>query len=400
MDGGSGSTTTRRPRPSNPLKSGTKWKWKKNWWFLSPFSLSPDVGQEKIPFLKFFLPSPPGLRDAGMLVNINIKDANPWLRANYHHHHQQLFNCFFFRSFVFPAWVLGKVMCKLVPYVQSLSVCASVYSLVAVSLDRWDCDEGGPRHGILRLYLTCAYTVIFSRFIAIWYPLGRGLTKRRARWIILLIWSAAACLASPSIIVFDIEKGYEEAPTWEFCTEQWPPEIDGSLYFLLANLFLCYLFPLSGISMCYVLIWFRVLRRNVPTEESANQNLTKIHRKAKVGVLRMLIVVVFVFLLSWLPLYLLFARVKLGSAFTNTEAELFEVLTPIAQWLGSSNSSINPILYAFLNVKFRRAFRALLPCGSRSQIRGNVNFPSNGTKSSIIQRQQTVLYSIPVTSGV
>lgn len=34
------------------------------------------------------------------------------------------------------AWVLGWLMCKTVPYVQGLSVAASVYSLVAVSLDR------------------------------------------------------------------------------------------------------------------------------------------------------------------------------------------------------------------------------------------------------------------------
>ncbi|PZC75711.1 hypothetical protein B5X24_HaOG205743, partial [Helicoverpa armigera] len=33
-------------------------------------------------------------------------------------------------------WVLGWLMCKTVPYVQGLSVAASVYSLVAVSLDR------------------------------------------------------------------------------------------------------------------------------------------------------------------------------------------------------------------------------------------------------------------------
>lgn len=34
------------------------------------------------------------------------------------------------------AWLLGWLMCKTVPYIQGLSVAASVYSLVAVSLDR------------------------------------------------------------------------------------------------------------------------------------------------------------------------------------------------------------------------------------------------------------------------
>lgn len=34
------------------------------------------------------------------------------------------------------AWILGGALCKLVPYVQGVSVAASVYSLVAVSVDR------------------------------------------------------------------------------------------------------------------------------------------------------------------------------------------------------------------------------------------------------------------------
>uniref|UniRef100_A0A1A9UJU4 Uncharacterized protein n=1 Tax=Glossina austeni TaxID=7395 RepID=A0A1A9UJU4_GLOAU len=33
-------------------------------------------------------------------------------------------------------WMLGWLMCKTVPYIQGVSVAASVYSLIAVSLDR------------------------------------------------------------------------------------------------------------------------------------------------------------------------------------------------------------------------------------------------------------------------
>lgn len=34
------------------------------------------------------------------------------------------------------AWMLGGLMCKTVPYIQGVSVAASVYSLIAVSVDR------------------------------------------------------------------------------------------------------------------------------------------------------------------------------------------------------------------------------------------------------------------------
>lgn len=37
----------------------------------------------------------------------------------------------------FLAWILGSIMCKIVPYIQGVSVAASVYSLCAVSIDRY-----------------------------------------------------------------------------------------------------------------------------------------------------------------------------------------------------------------------------------------------------------------------
>lgn len=38
------------------------------------------------------------------------------------------------------AWVLGRVVCKAVPYLQGVSVNASVYTLVAISIDRYVVD--------------------------------------------------------------------------------------------------------------------------------------------------------------------------------------------------------------------------------------------------------------------
>lgn len=74
----------------------------------------------------------------------------------------------------------------------------------------------------------------------------------------------------------------------------------------------------------------------------------------------MLVAVVILFVLSWLPLYVIFARIKLGGEITAWEEETLIFFTPIAQWLGASNSCINPILYAFFNNKYRRGFTAIL----------------------------------------
>jgi hypothetical protein len=85
-----------------------------------------------------------------------------------------------------------------------------------------------------------------------------------------------------------------------------------------------------------------------------------IHR-SKVKVIKMLLVVVVSFALSWLPLYVLFTRVKFGGhPSSETEEAIIHALLPIAQWLGASNSCVNPILYAFFNRKFRTGFKAII----------------------------------------
>lgn len=43
---------------------------------------------------------------------------------------------------------------------------------------------------------------------------------------------------------------------------------------------------------------------------------------------------------------------------STVQAIIFGIL-PVAQWLGAANSCINPILYAFMNRKFRAGFRHL-----------------------------------------
>ncbi|CAG7832873.1 unnamed protein product [Allacma fusca] len=233
-------------------------------------------------------------------------------------------------SNVYVPWILGWFLCKTVPYIQGVTVCASVYSLVAISLDR---------------------------FLAIWFPLRCQITKRKARVVIALIWLWAAVLALPWLIFFDLSDPDPAHPSLQFCVETWPSVMTGNIYYLVVNLILFYVFPLGVISLCYFFIWLRVWRRHVPNDSHLSR-IELIHQKAKVGVLKMLIVVVLVFSICWLPLYIIFTRIKLTAA-GEDEIGILALATPVAQWMGASNSCINPLLYAFLNVKFRRALFSL-----------------------------------------
>uniref|UniRef100_A0AAY4AM49 G-protein coupled receptors family 1 profile domain-containing protein n=1 Tax=Denticeps clupeoides TaxID=299321 RepID=A0AAY4AM49_9TELE len=67
-------------------------------------------------------------------------------------------------------------------------------------------------------------------------------------------------------------------------------------------------------------------------------------------------VVMGAFLLCWLPFFIINAVQPFLSYHIN------QWVMEFALWLGYANSSLNPFLYAFFNVSFRRAFTNILAC--------------------------------------
>ena len=187
----------------------------------------------------------------------------------------------------------------------------------------------------------------------------------------------------PLGIFFDLVVIFSDAPDIQLCLEVWPDSMNGALYFLIANLIFCYIFPMILITVCYVLIWFKVWNRNIPTDTKDAQ-MERIQQRSKIKVVKMLIAVVILFVVSWLPLYVIFARIKFGGDIDVWEEEILPIATPIAQWLGSSNSCINPILYAFFNKKFRKGFVAIIKsrsCWGRLNYYENVAIMSSSSTS-------------------
>jgi neuropeptide FF receptor 2 len=113
----------------------------------------------------------------------------------------------------------------------------------------------------------------------------------------------------------------------QMCTEVWPNESASQTYFLAVNLGLQYLIPLSIIVFFYLLLFIKIWRRKMPrimrqhSDDTLNNWNTRIVEKSKIKVLKMLIAIVSLFALSWLPLYAIFARIKLGPAFDENSFE-------------------------------------------------------------------------------
>lgn len=222
--------------------------------------------------------------------------------------------------------------------------------------------------------------------------------------MIIIIWSVALTTTIPWAIFFDLVRLFKDAPGVMLCMEVWPNSLDGALYFLIGNMVFCYILPLILITMCYVLIWIKVWKRNIPTDTKDAQ-MERLQQKSKVKVVKMLVAVVILFVLSWLPLYVIFARIKLGGEIEAWEEEILGIAIPIAQWLGASNSCINPILYAFFNKKYRKGFVAIIKsrrCCGRLRYYETVAMMSSSTsmrKSSHFYNNNSSTRKTPVQNN-
>lgn len=132
--------------------------------------------------------------------------------------------------------------------------------------------------------------------------------------MILLIWMIALGTTIPWAIFFKLVPLFPDnanAPDVLICMEVWPDGMNGSMYFLFANLVAWYVVPMVLITLCYVLIWIKVWRRSIPGD-SYDEQMDRMKQKSKIKVVKMLFVVVILFVLSWMPLYYIFSRIKLG----------------------------------------------------------------------------------------
>ena len=164
----------------------------------------------------------------------------------------------------------------------------------------------------------------------------------------------------PWLLYYKQEVYISNHQVFYFCVQEWPNN-KGEINFLLVIFIVCYVVPLFMIIVCYCLIAIRVWTRNAPGIFRYNNVI----QKSKVRVIKMLALVVFLFGISWLPLYVLnfvwhsFSPLDLASQ----KAEiLINICFPIAQWLGMSNSGINPIIYCFFSKAIRKRVVAMLAC--------------------------------------
>uniref|UniRef100_H0WBU7 Neuropeptide FF receptor 1 n=1 Tax=Cavia porcellus TaxID=10141 RepID=H0WBU7_CAVPO len=248
-------------------------------------------------------------------------------------------------------WPFDNITCKMSGLVQGMSVSASVFTLVAIAVERFRC---------------------------IVHPFREKLTLRKALVTIAVIWALALLIMCPSAITltvtreeyhFMVDADNRSYPLYS-CWEAWPEKGMRKVYttVLFAHI---YLAPLALIVVMYARIARKLCKAAGPArdgEEATTEGRRASQRKARV--VHMLVMVALFFTLSWLPLWTLLLLVDYVQL-SEPQLHLLSVYAfPLAHWLAFFHSSANPIIYGYFNENFRRGFQAAfraqlcgVPCG-------------------------------------
>ncbi|XP_074026927.1 ecdysis triggering hormone receptor isoform X2 [Leptinotarsa decemlineata] len=266
-------------------------------------------------------------------------------------------------------WVLGREMCKAVPFVELTVAHASVLTILAIS---------------------------FERYYAICKPLKAGYicTKARASLICLLAWFIAAVFTSPILAIT------------QYSMEEY---FDGSLVFvcfsLVEDLFPCiffigsimifFLFPLGILIAIYALIAKSLMSQ--PTIMIAQRCSTVPCQsviKYRKQVILMLGTVVLAFFICLLPFRALTLWIIIAPAGWSLEIgfERYYNILYFSRIMFHINSAVNPILYNIMSSKFRGGFFKL--CGAenlriRCRKKPEITRKSTTSSSTHTSSQQT-----------
>ena len=135
--------------------------------------------------------------------------------------------------------------------------------------------------------------------------------------------------------------------------------------FFLGIMFLtCYLIPLCFLALCYSLIGLRVWSRSVAgiRGSKAERNINR----SKIRIVRMLVTVTVFFACSWLPLYCVRMRILFGPTLVGQARSVTKkIIIPMAQWLGSANSCMNPFIYCYFRSVSTCTYNVDRRCWSR-----------------------------------
>ncbi|KPP61337.1 c-C chemokine receptor type 9-like [Scleropages formosus] len=221
-------------------------------------------------------------------------------------------------------WIFGSGLCKVVSAIYKINFFSSMMLLTCISVDR--------------------YIAIVQATKA------QNLKKKRlfySKLVCMGVWMLSGLLTIPEFLFAQV-KSYEDR---FFCTMVYWNNQNNVTKILVLSLQICMGFCLPFLVMCFC---YSVIIRTLLQAKNFEKH------KA----LRVIFAVVAVFVLSQLP-YNSMLVVEATQAANTTQMECetsrhFDIASQVLKSLAYTHSCLNPILYAFIGVRFRKDLLSIL----------------------------------------
>ncbi|CAH3112512.1 unnamed protein product, partial [Porites lobata] len=210
--------------------------------------------------------------------------------------------------------------------------------------------------------ILCLVFMAIDRFYAVFYPLmARAVWFRKAKIVSPMIWISST--ASMAIMPFIYKLNYE------FSLCEFHPDVLGNQTQTFRIVFLyifrsyynslkitVYLIRLGVISPLYSKIARKIWSNYVPGNSSIVEHQRGKREDSKRKLIRMLIIIVVVFALSWLPAQIIHLIWAIRTFYFQPPV----IAMYLGFWLAHANSAINPWPYIALSSRIRLAFTRML----------------------------------------
>ena len=234
-------------------------------------------------------------------------------------------------------WMFGRFGCKLMPCITQLSVACSSLTLCCIA---------------------------FDRYYAIVHPLKLKFlqTTKRATILQIIVWCVSAASTIPYAFFYDTRhvsacKEFESHEEDKIVCIQQHHQTAKKVFDIWVSMFVLFYVPFLFMTILYGIICYKLwVQGPIGTvSQRSHDARLKLKRKA----VKMLITVVFIFIICWSPLLLFTVIANANHVPTNVNSLNWR---SFLQCLALSSTCWNPLVYAFMNEKFRKAFSTLLFC--------------------------------------
>ncbi|CAF1268689.1 unnamed protein product, partial [Didymodactylos carnosus] len=236
-------------------------------------------------------------------------------------------------------WPFGAFMCKFFSFAQSVCVTCTIYTLIAMSIDR---------------------------YLAVVHPMNPlKITQGQCKKMLAFIWLFAISFSIPvyiemntRVVCFKREDGTHFQMTCE------ASDLSKSIQtaYNIASIVMIYFIPLVVLSIVYIHLGQTLNKSRAPGEAHSERDAKM--EKSKRKVIKMCCIVVIMFGICWLPMQI----------YINILRQFLEVIgykyIPHLYFafhiMAMSNSCINPFIYGVMSSKFRNGYLYFLKCQQRS----------------------------------